>query len=536
MSVEDEYPKHQTLPGPQMSPSLLPPPRPYSYAPPTDYNVYHGHDFRYGYRHPDGVYGSSPSINPLTSSALYLNPGMLAPQVNFLVPGVNRQLYYYDPSQLPPQYYLPLSQNITYSQMHPRPPSNHSSMIATQLPVTTQDTKRDLQVRCPSQAPLCKVIREEGGGGLEFLTTQLPRRVVPFWRSFVLTSHANGNSGFVASFVIDDIFGHAVEFSGDQHGSRFIQQKLESATSEEKQVIFDEIVPMNAFSLMVDVFGNYACVIQKFFEHGSQSQKVRLAQTMEGRIQGLSQQMYGCRVVQKAIEFVLPEQQSVFVKELEPQILKCVKDANGNHVIQKLVERVSPDNLGFIKHFRGNVYDLATHPYGCRVLQRCFEHLPEETTRPLMDELHKCATSLMQDQFGNYVMQYVLEHGKPHDRTLVISKLYGQILVLARHKFASNVCEKALACADPDTRRRLIDEILVTKPDGVTPITGMMKDQYANYVLQRAMNIAAADQREILFNKVAPQVQSMRRHSGVYTKHLTAIERLIENHAQIVKT
>lgn len=88
------------------------------------------------------------------------------------------------------------------------------------------------------------------------------------------------------------------------------------------------------------------------------------------------------------------------MKELEPHVLKCVKDANGNHVIQKLVERVSSDRLGFVQSFRGNVYDLSTHPYGCRVLQRCFEHLPEEQTRPLMDELHKYMINLMQDQFG----------------------------------------------------------------------------------------------------------------------------------------
>ncbi len=48
-----------------------------------------------------------------------------------------------------------------------------------------------------------------------------------------------------------------VEFSGDQHGSRFIQQKLETATSEEKQFVFDEIVPDNALQLIQDVFGNY---------------------------------------------------------------------------------------------------------------------------------------------------------------------------------------------------------------------------------------------------------------------------------------
>lgn len=48
-----------------------------------------------------------------------------------------------------------------------------------------------------------------------------------------------------------------MEFSGDQHGSRFIQQKLESATGEEMEIVFDEIVPQCAVQLMQDVFGNY---------------------------------------------------------------------------------------------------------------------------------------------------------------------------------------------------------------------------------------------------------------------------------------
>ena len=64
-----------------------------------------------------------------------------------------------------------------------------------------------------------------------------------------------------------------VEFSQDQHGSRFIQQKLERATSAEKELIFNEILTQ-AHSLMTDVFGNY--VIQKFFEHGSPEQKTAL--------------------------------------------------------------------------------------------------------------------------------------------------------------------------------------------------------------------------------------------------------------------
>lgn len=100
-------------------------------------------------------------------------------------------------------------------------------------------------------------------------------------------------------YELKDIANHVVEFSGDQHGSRFIQQKLETASSEDKQLVFDEILP-NCLQLMTDVFGNY--VIQKLFEHGNQAQKTVLAKLMEGHILSLSLQMYGCRVVQKVCE------------------------------------------------------------------------------------------------------------------------------------------------------------------------------------------------------------------------------------------
>jgi pumilio RNA-binding family len=76
------------------------------------------------------------------------------------------------------------------------------------------------------------------------------------------------------------------------------------------------------------------------------------------------------------------------------RLLTCLQ------VVQKLIERVPADRLSFISAFKGSVFELSTHPYGCRVLQRCFEHLGEEQTRPLMDELHKYIINLMQDQFG----------------------------------------------------------------------------------------------------------------------------------------
>ena len=72
-----------------------------------------------------------------------------------------------------------------------------------------------------------------------------------------------------------DLTNYVVEFSQDQHGSRFIQQKLERATPQDKQMIFQEIIS-SSHPLMTDVFGNY--VIQKFFEFGTPEQKSQLVQ------------------------------------------------------------------------------------------------------------------------------------------------------------------------------------------------------------------------------------------------------------------
>lgn len=51
----------------------------------------------------------------------------------------------------------------------------------------------------------------------------------------------------------------------------------------------------------------------------------------------LALQMYGCRVIQKALESIPAEQQQEVVRELDGHVLKCVKDQNGNHVVSTLV-------------------------------------------------------------------------------------------------------------------------------------------------------------------------------------------------------
>jgi len=89
-------------------------------------------------------------------------------------------------------------------------------------------------------------------------------------------------------------------------------------------------------------------------------------------------------------------------------------------------------------------------------------------------------SSFLTIKFKNYVIQFILQEGKEQDRARVISQIRGSLIKLAQHKYASNVCEKALICADSTSRRQLVEEIMDAPTEGENPILIMVKDQYAS--------------------------------------------------------
>ncbi|KAL3528484.1 hypothetical protein ACH5RR_007806 [Cinchona calisaya] len=317
---------------------------------------------------------------------------------------------------------------------------------------------------------------------------------------------------------LSDIAGRIVEFSVDQHGSRFIQQKLENCSAEEKASVFQEVLP-HAPKLMTDVFGNY--VIQKFFEHGDSQQRKELASQLSGSLLNLSLQMYGCRVIQKALEVIELDQKTELIHELDGHVMRCVRDQNGNHVIQKCIECVPTEKIGFIiSAFQGQVATLSTHPYGCRVIQRVLEHCSDDSQiQCIVDEILESACVLAQDQYGNYVTQHVLERGKQHERSQIISKLTGKVILMSQHKYASNVVEKCLEYGDAAERECLIEEILA-QPDENDNLLTMMKDQFANYVVQKILEISNDRQRDILLTRIGIHLHALKKYT--YGKHIVA--------------
>ena len=309
---------------------------------------------------------------------------------------------------------------------------------------------------------------------------------------------------------------------------------------------------------MTDIFGNY--VIQKLFEHGNQSQKKVLANQMKGHMVALSTQMYGCRVVQKvgqyllrfmtftdkfqALEHILTDQQASLIKELEKDVIKVVKCQNGNHVVQKAIERIPAEHIQFIiDAFVGQVPKLAAHPYGCRVIQRMLEHCTDEARASVLAELHTCAASLIPDQYGNYVIQHVIEHGAPDDRNLVVSLVIARLLELSRHKFASNVVERCIQFGTDEQRAEISATVTALNDKGESPLLYLIRDQYGNYVIRKLPFLSVrvrtktdrckekliirlqGSERDALIDQIKPLLSTLKKFA--HGKQIGAIEKII---------
>ncbi|KAK9282310.1 hypothetical protein L1049_005224 [Liquidambar formosana] len=109
--------------------------------------------------------------------------------------------------------------------------------------------------------------------------------------------------------------------------------------------------------------------------------------------------------------------------------------------------------------------------------------------------------------------------GKPHERSQIIDKLTGKIVQMSQHKYASNVVEKCLEHGDAAEQELLIEEI-IGQPEENDNLLTMMKDQFANYVVQKSLETCNDKQRETLLNRIRVHLLALKKYT--YGKHIVA--------------
>ena len=307
-------------------------------------------------------------------------------------------------------------------------------------------------------------------------------------------------SNVTVAELTDQIYG----LCKDQHGCRFLQKKLEERNETDVQIIFDQ-VKSHFTELMTDPFGNYLC--QRLLEHASDEQRTTLVRNASPELTRIALNQHGTRALQRMIEFISTiEQTNIIIQSLRNDVVQLIQDLNGNHVIQKCLNHLSPQDAQFIFDAVGeNCVTVGTHRHGCCVLQRCVDHASGMQKGALVNAIIGNAFALVQDPFGNYVVQYILDLGEPAFTEPLCHSFRGNVIFLSKQKFSSNVIEKCIRCAESEARRLLIVEI-----SSPYELEKLLRDSFANYVVQTAIDFADPDTKMVLIDNLRPIMPSIR--------------------------
>jgi len=212
-----------------------------------------------------------------------------------------------------------------------------------------------------------------------------------------------------------------------------------------------------------------------------------------------------------------------------------IQDLNGNHVIQKCLHKMEPNDNQFIYDaVAQHCVQVSTHRHGCCVMQRCIDHATYQQKLQLVSEIKLAALSLVQDAFGNYVVQYALDLDIPNLATELIMVLQTKLLYLARQKFSSNVVEKCLKVGNSLCVTRVLRELMDEDPNpevlNPTPsphpeiiqqnLVELLQDSYGNYVIQTCLSEGAVKStKEYLrmVNLLNPYVHQLRNAPYIKT-------------------
>ncbi|KAI0735686.1 ARM repeat-containing protein [Earliella scabrosa] len=311
---------------------------------------------------------------------------------------------------------------------------------------------------------------------------------------------------------LEDLVGEIPQLCKDQHGCRYLQKKLEEGVPEHRDMIFRETFGHFA-DLMTDPFGNYLC--QKLLEYSTDEQRNVICESVAQELVNISLNMHGTRAVQKMIDFLSTRRQTdlscnlqihSIILALSLHVVVLIKDLNGNHVIQKCLNKLAPEDNQFIYNaVAANCVEVATHRHGCCVLQRCIDHASEHQRVQLVNEITYNALTLVQDPYGNYVVQYILDLNDNRFSDAVIRQFTGNVCALSVQKFSSNVIEKCIRVAEHNTRKMLIGELL-----NRTRLEKLLRDSYGNYCVQTALDYAEPSQRALLVEGIRPVLPLIR--------------------------
>ena len=309
----------------------------------------------------------------------------------------------------------------------------------------------------------------------------------------------------------------------DQSNCRSIQDQLDLNKNDVKYIAnFIEQIKPHLIIIMTHQFGNY--VIQKLLEILIYQENKELFTEIislldqNNSLYSISINNYGTRVIQKTLEKLI---ESGYNKVETAEINNCLKnlisehlydlckDKNGNHVYQKLLKvfnKEKEETNNFLYDYLADIaVDVALLQQGATIFSTAISLGSYNQKEKMCNKINQNLNKLINNKYGNYSVQAIINALKDEKKLIEPIYLYisNNIVELSNQKYSSNVVDTFIMKKD-EFSKQIINEIIKNNQ-----IKEMIKDQYGNYVIQKAMSISNSETLNKIIQQIKPVIPEL---------------------------
>ncbi|KAH8593217.1 armadillo-type protein [Bisporella sp. PMI_857] len=261
--------------------------------------------------------------------------------------------------------------------------------------------------------------------------------------------------------IAEAIRGNTLNLSMDAFGCHVVQKAFDSVPEDYKAIMVHELLRR----IPETVIHRYAChVWQKLFELRWTETPPQIMKYVNDALRGMWHEVAlgetGSLVVQNIFENCLEEDKRPCIEEVLASIDIVAHGQFGNWCIQHICEHGAPaDRSRAIDHVIRYASEYSMDQFASKVVEKCLkiggvdflgryldrvcEGRHDRPRIPLID--------IASDQYGNYLIQYILTHSNPQHREIVAQHIRKHMVSLRGSKFGSRV---GMLCTNPAIQTR----------------------------------------------------------------------------------
>jgi hypothetical protein len=205
--------------------------------------------------------------------------------------------------------------------------------------------------------------------------------------------------------------------------------------------------------------GNYFC--SDLIKRCNKEQRLLILKELSNTISEDSIDEFGSHVIQKLIEFASGEEEYnllLFSFNDSNSILTTSMNPNGTYVIQKIIVHIPEKfRMKFNIIFVNFVLTLSKDVYGVFTVKKFIGYTQNELIRKqLLNSIFNNILNISSNQYGNYLIQYLLEKWWKSTEGVYLKKLiFSKFLILASNYYSSFICDLFYKLCNDEEKKSL---------------------------------------------------------------------------------